>query len=55
MISMPDTLPDDPVLLKQLLQQMINKRASARGQIVHQEEEVALLCHRFDYAPAPSV
>lgn len=47
MISMPDTLPDDPVLLKQLLEQMINERASDKGKIVHLEEEVALLRQRL--------
>lgn len=47
MISMPETLPDDPVLLKQLLEQMINERASDKGKIVHLEEEVALLRQRL--------
>ena len=47
MISMPEDLPDDPVLLKQLLEQMINERASDKGKIVHLEEEVALLRQRL--------
>ncbi|WP_252090642.1 IS66 family transposase [Pseudomonas sp. MWU13-3659] len=47
MISMPENLPDDPVLLKQLLEQMINERASDKGKIVHLEEEVALLRQRL--------
>lgn len=44
---MPENLPDDPVLLKQLLEQMINERASDKGKIVHLEEEVALLRQRL--------
>lgn len=40
---MPETLPDDPVLLKQ----MINERASDKGKIVHLKEEVALLRQRL--------
>lgn len=47
MISMPENLPDDPVLLKQLLEQMINERASDKGKIVHLKEEVALLRQRL--------
>ena len=47
MISMPENLPDDPVLLKQLLEQMISERASDKGKIVHLEEEVALLRQRL--------
>jgi len=39
MISMPENLPGDPVLLKQLFEQMINERASDKGKIVHLEEE----------------
>lgn len=39
--------PDDPFLLKQLLEQMINERASDKGKIVHLEEEVALLRQRL--------
>ncbi len=44
---MPQNPPDDPVLLKQLLEQMINERASDKGKIVHLEEEVALLRQRL--------
>lgn len=47
MISMPENLPDHPVLLKQLLEQMINERPSDKGKIVHLEEEVALLRQRL--------
>ncbi|KIH82996.1 Mobile element protein [Pseudomonas batumici] len=43
---MPQDLPDDPALLKQLLEQMINERASDKGKIVHLEEENALLRQR---------
>lgn len=44
---MPEDLPDDPVLLKQLLEQMINERASDKDKIVHLEEEVTLLRQRL--------
>jgi transposase len=47
MISMPKDLPDDPVLLKQLLAQMLSERESDKGKIVHLEEENALLCQRL--------
>jgi hypothetical protein len=47
MISMPENLPDDPVLHEQLLEQMINVRASDKGKIVHLEEKVALLRQRL--------
>ena len=47
MISMPKDLPDDPVLLRQLLEQMISERASDKGKIVHLEEENALLRQRL--------
>lgn len=40
---MPDSLPNNPVLLKQ----MLNERAFDKGKIVHLEEEVALLRHRL--------
>jgi len=46
MISMPKDLPDDPVLLKQLLEQMLSERESDKGKIVHLEEENALLRQR---------
>ncbi len=44
---MPKDLPDDPVLLKQLLEQMISERESDKGKIVHLEEENALLRQRL--------
>lgn len=44
---MPENLPDHPVLLKQLLEQMINQRASDKGKIVHLEDEMALLRQRL--------
>ncbi|MGX5793171.1 IS66 family transposase [Pseudomonas sp. E2-15] len=47
MISMPKDLPDDPVLLKQLLEQMLRERKSDKGKIVHLEEENALLRQRL--------
>jgi hypothetical protein len=47
MISMPKDLPDDPVLLKQLLEQMLLERESNKGLIVHLEEENALLRQRL--------
>ncbi len=40
---MPKDLPDDPVLLKQLLEQMLSERKSDKGKIAHPEEEKALL------------
>ncbi|MBN2975172.1 IS66 family transposase [Pseudomonas lactucae] len=47
MISMPKDLPDDPALLKQLLEQMLIERESNKGRIVHLEEENALLRQRL--------
>lgn len=44
---MPQDLPDDPVLLKQLLEQMLSERESDKGKIVHLEEENALLRQRL--------
>ena len=44
---MPKDLPDDPVLLKQLLEQMLSERESDKGKIVHLEEENALLRQRL--------
>jgi len=44
---MPKDLPDDPVLLKQLLEQMLRERTSDKGKIVHLEEENALLRQRL--------
>jgi len=40
---MPKDLSDDPVLLKQLHEQMLSERGSDKGKIVHLEEENALL------------
>ncbi len=43
-------LPDDPVLLKQLLEQMISERKSDKGKIVHPEKENTLLRqHVFEH------
>jgi hypothetical protein len=39
---MPKDLPDDPVLLKRLLEQMLSERESDKGKIVHLEEENAV-------------
>jgi len=47
MISMPKDLPNDPVLLNQLLEQMLSERESDKGKIVHLEEENALLRQRL--------
>lgn len=44
---MPKDLPDDPALLKQLLEQMLIERDSNKGRIVHLEEENALLRQRL--------
>jgi len=44
---MPKDLPDDPVLLRLLLEQMLSERESDKGQIVHLEEEKALLRQRL--------
>lgn len=43
MISMPKDPPDDPALLKQLLEQMLLERETNKWRIVHLEEENALL------------
>ncbi|WP_122809687.1 IS66 family transposase, partial [Pseudomonas viridiflava] len=47
MIPMPKDLPDDPSLLKQLLEQMLFERETTKGRIVHLEEENALLRQRL--------
>ncbi|EIK67295.1 ISPsy5-like transposase, Orf2 [Pseudomonas synxantha BG33R] len=47
MISMPKDPPNDPALLKQLLEQMLLERESNKGRIVHLEEENALLRQRL--------
>ena len=44
---MPKDLPDDPVLLKQLLEQMLSERESDKGKIVRFEEDNALLRQRL--------
>ncbi|SDP34504.1 Transposase C of IS166 homeodomain-containing protein [Pseudomonas arsenicoxydans] len=44
---MPKDLPSDPVLLKQLLAQMLSERESDKGKIVHLEEENSLLRQRL--------
>ena len=44
---MPKDLPDDAVLLKQLLEQMLRERKSDKDKIVHLEEENALLRRRL--------
>ncbi len=44
---MPKDLPDDPSLLKQLLEQMLFEREKSKGRIVHLEEENALLRQRL--------
>lgn len=44
---MPKDLPDHPVLLKQLLAQMLSERESDKGKIVHIEEENELLRQRL--------
>ena len=44
---MAKDLPDDPVLLKQLLAQMLGEHESDKGKIVHLEEENALLRQRL--------
>ena len=44
---MPKDFPDDPVLLKRLLEQMLSERESDKGKIVHLEEENALLRQRL--------
>ena len=46
-ISMLKDLPGDPVLLKQLLEQMLSERESDKGKIVHLEKESALLRQRL--------
>lgn len=44
---MPKDLPDDPALLKQLLERMLLERETSKGRIVHLEEENALLRQRL--------
>ncbi|WP_397451929.1 IS66 family transposase [Pseudomonas sp. NA-150] len=47
MNSMPENLPDDPVLLKQMLAQMLDERQLDKGKIVRLEEQNALLIQRL--------
>jgi len=44
---MPDSLPDDPVLLKQMLAQMLSERQVDKGQIVDLKEQIKLLRDRL--------
>ena len=46
MISVPETLPDDPVLLKQLLAQMVSARQLDQGKIIQLQEQNALLIRK---------
>lgn len=43
MISIPEDLPDDPVLLKQLLAQLMIERTVDKGEIVDLKEQIKLL------------
>ncbi len=47
MISMPEDLPDDPVLLKQLLAQLLIERTADKGHIVDLKEQIKLLRDRL--------
>lgn len=47
MISMPENLPDEPVLLKQMLAQLLKERTVDKGQIVDLKEQVKLLRDRL--------
>ncbi|WP_032676141.1 transposase, partial [Pseudomonas syringae] len=47
MISMPEDLPDDPVLLKQLLAQLMIERTADKGHIVDLKEQIKLLRDRI--------
>jgi hypothetical protein len=44
---MPDNLPDDPVLLKQMLVQMLGERQVDKGHIVDLKEQIKLLRDRL--------
>lgn len=44
---MPEDLPDDPVLLKQMLTQLLMERTVDKGQIVDLKEQVKLLRDRL--------
>ncbi|RMO97354.1 ISPsy5, transposase [Pseudomonas syringae pv. philadelphi] len=47
MISMPEELADDPVLLKQLLAQLLSERTVDKGHIVDLKEQIKLLRDRL--------
>ncbi|WP_437438347.1 transposase domain-containing protein, partial [Pseudomonas syringae] len=47
MTSMPEDLPDDPVLLKQLLAQLLTERTADKGHIVDLKEQIKLLRDRL--------
>jgi transposase len=47
MIAVPDTLPDDPDALKQLLSQVLLARQSDLNKISQLQEQVALLRHKL--------
>jgi len=47
MNSLPENLTDDPVLLKQMLGQMLDERQLDKGKIVRLEEQNALLLQRL--------
>ncbi|POD59611.1 IS66 family transposase [Pseudomonas syringae group genomosp. 3] len=47
MISMPEDLPDDPILLKQLLAQLMIERTADKGHIVDLKEQIKLLRDRI--------
>src|SRR5471032_234856 len=47
MNSLPENLPDDPVLLKQMLGKMLDERQLDKGKIVRLEEQNALLLQRL--------
>ncbi|KPX13631.1 ISPsy5, transposase, partial [Pseudomonas syringae pv. delphinii] len=46
-MSMPEDLPDDPVLLKQLLAQLLSERTVDKGHIVDLKEQIKLLRDRL--------
>ena len=47
MIAVPETLPDDPAALKQLLLDVLQARQSDRDKIIQLQEQVALLRHKL--------
>ncbi|MFI8742161.1 IS66 family transposase [Pseudomonas sp. NPDC077405] len=47
MISMPETFPNDPDLLKKMLVQMLAERTVDKGKIIHLQEQNALLIQRL--------